>query len=211
MSQPAKELPKDLAGYQHVVCGPIMEGDIWVVDGIPAAFISQNLYGVEASEPHLFGFANIYRKMPVAKQGDCDDTGWKKIRDAALKDAIDNEHQKKAKALTHDDGKPPLARLPWKALNEMAKVQAYGYGKYRSWDNWKKGMEVSRNASCALRHIRDYMEGADKDHESGCHPLAHAMIRLAYIIQNELEGTAVDDRSEATGSGRSEATTHETA
>lgn len=98
------------------------------------------------------------------------------------------------KAATYDEGKEPLAWLPWAAIDELARVQAYGHAKYKDFNNYRKGMEVSRNLSCALRHIRDYMNGADKDHESGLNPLAHAMCRIAFVLQNLEDGTAIDDR-----------------
>ncbi len=98
------------------------------------------------------------------------------------------------KALTYDQGKPPLASLPWSAMDEMAMVQAYGNAKYKSFYNYKKGMEVSRHLSCAIRHIRDYMNGVDVDHESQRHPLGHAMCRIAFVLENIQDGTAIDDR-----------------
>lgn len=98
------------------------------------------------------------------------------------------------KAKTYDEGKAPLSQLPWAAITEIAQVQAYGHEKYGDFNNYRKGMEVSRNMSCALRHIRDYMEGKDQDAESGQHPLAHAMCRIAFVLQNIHDGTAVDDR-----------------
>lgn len=98
------------------------------------------------------------------------------------------------KALTFDSQKAPLALLPWAALDEMAFVQAYGHKKYGNFFNYRKGMEVSRHLSCAIRHIRDYMNGHDVDHESGRNPLAHAMVRLAFVLENLKDGTAIDDR-----------------
>lgn len=98
------------------------------------------------------------------------------------------------KAKTYDEGKLPLARLPWAAIDKMNEVQAYGHKKYLDFDNYRKGMEVSRNLSCALRHIRDYINGHDIDHESGLNPLAHAMCRLAFVLQNLNDGVAIDDR-----------------
>ena len=100
----------------------------------------------------------------------------------------------KKKALVKDVGKPPLAVLPWAALDQMAMVQAYGYSKYKDFYNYRKGAEVSRHLSCAIRHIRDYMNGHDIDHESGYNPLAHSMVRLAFVLQNIEDGTALDDR-----------------
>lgn len=98
------------------------------------------------------------------------------------------------KAKTYDDGKLPLAWLPWAAIDELSKVQVYGHKKYQDYNNYRKGMEVSRNLSCALRHIRDYLNGHDADHESGINPLTHAMCRIAFVLQNIHDGTAIDDR-----------------
>lgn len=99
-----------------------------------------------------------------------------------------------AKAKTYDEGKLALARLPWAAIDAMNEVQGYGFKKYQDYDNYRKGMEVSRNLSCALRHIRDYLTGHDTDHESGLNPLAHAMCRIAFVLQNLNDGVAIDDR-----------------
>lgn len=98
------------------------------------------------------------------------------------------------KALTYDSGKEPLAQLPWAAIDELSRVQMYGHSKYKDFNNYRKGMEVTRNLSCALRHIRDYLNGVDADPESGCNPLAHAMCRLAFVLQNIHDGVATDDR-----------------
>ena len=98
------------------------------------------------------------------------------------------------KAKTYDEGKEPLAQLPWAAIDEMSRVQAYGHMKYKDFNNYRKGMEVSRNLSCVLRHVRDYMNGHDVDHESGINPLAHAMCRLGFVMQNLHDGVALDDR-----------------
>lgn len=98
------------------------------------------------------------------------------------------------KAKTNDEGKPPLARLPWKALREVSLVQQYGFQKYGCWDNWRKGMEVSRNLSCSMRHVADYLDGADMDSESGKSHLAHAACRILFTIENLIDGTAIDDR-----------------
>lgn len=101
------------------------------------------------------------------------------------------------KAKTFDAGKAPLATVPRAAIDEIAHVQAYGHEKYGDFHNYRKGMEVTRNLSCALRHIRDYLNGNDADEESGRHPLGHAITRLAFVLQNIHDGTAIDDRFRA--------------
>ena len=102
--------------------------------------------------------------------------------------------QTMGRAKTYDDGKEPLAWLPWAAIDELARVQQYGYTKYKDYNNYRKGIEVTRNLSCALRHIRDYLNGVDSDHESGRNPLAHALCRIAFVLQNIHDGKAIDDR-----------------
>lgn len=98
------------------------------------------------------------------------------------------------KALTYDDGKEPLSRLPWAGIDSMSRVQAYGNSKYNDFENYRKGLEVSRNLSCAIRHIRDFMNGEDMDRESGESHLGHAMCRLAFVLQNIHDNVAIDDR-----------------
>lgn len=100
----------------------------------------------------------------------------------------------KVKAKTYDEGKEPLAVVPWAGVDEVAKVLQYGHSKYLDYNNYRKGLEVSRNLSCALRHIRDYMNGVNKDHESGCNPLSHAAARIFFVLQNLKDGVAIDDR-----------------
>lgn len=99
-----------------------------------------------------------------------------------------------AKARTYDEGKLPLAQIPWAAIDALAEVQAYGHKKYGDFNNYRKGMEVTRNLSCALRHIRDYLTGHDVDAESGFSPLAHAFCRIAFVLQNVKDRVAIDDR-----------------
>lgn len=98
------------------------------------------------------------------------------------------------KALTNDKGKPPLAMLPWAGIEEVALVQAYGNQKYGDFYNFRKGMEVTRHLSCAIRHVAKYLSGESLDQESGRPHLAHAACRILYVLQNQRDGTAIDDR-----------------
>jgi hypothetical protein len=98
------------------------------------------------------------------------------------------------KAQTFDDGKPPLAVLPVAGIRAVANVQAYGNSKYKSYDDWRKGMEARRITSCAIRHIFAYLDGEDIDPESGQRHIAHAATRLLFLLQNEEDGVLIDDR-----------------
>lgn len=210
-------LPASLAGYQNILEGVVQAGDICIPDFAAGPVDWQwagGLIGYRISggvATFLSTGFRIYRKMPVPKPGDNDvnpATG-KTYLEGRTK-FVPNPHDvlaisaesvvkskielKSDKAATYDDGKPPLAQLPWAALDEMAHVQAYGHKKYGDFYNYRKGMEVSRQVSCAIRHLRDYMNGHDKDHESGLNPLAHAMTRIGFLLQNIADGKAIDDR-----------------
>ena len=98
------------------------------------------------------------------------------------------------KAKTYDDGKPPLANLPTAGLRAVARVQQYGHKKYGDFNNFRKGMEASRQVSCILRHLYAYMDGEDLDPESGEPHLAHACCRTMFLLQNIHDECVIDDR-----------------
>ncbi len=100
----------------------------------------------------------------------------------------------RVKAKTDDRNKPPLALLPTEGIRAVARVQAFGASKYGDYFNYMNGMELSRNLSCAMRHIMAFMDGEDNDIESGQNHLAHAACRLMFAIQNIKDRTAIDDR-----------------
>lgn len=179
MTTPTTQLPDSIGGYQHlepdVIC---RANDIYVYGGAPVGFVSINAGTPVGMFEEAMGY-RVYRKMPCPRPGG--------EREEAVAKAA-------TRAATHDDGKPPLACLPLKALREVAMVQLYGQQKYGDFYNYKKGMELSRNASCAMRHIADYMDGQDMDVESGRSHLAHAACRLLFMLENLADGTAVDDR-----------------
>lgn len=98
------------------------------------------------------------------------------------------------KAQTFDAGKPPLAMLPIAGIRAVANVQAYGNAKYKSFDDYRKGMEARRITSCAIRHIFAYLDGETLDPESNQPHIAMAATRLLFLLQNEADGTLIDDR-----------------
>lgn len=60
------DLPTHIGGYQHISHGPIQDGDIWVVDGVPAYAVHESWFKQPAQDVAQF---RLYRKVPVAKQG----------------------------------------------------------------------------------------------------------------------------------------------
>lgn len=98
------------------------------------------------------------------------------------------------RAKTYDENKPPLALLPPEGMRAVARVQEYGHKKYGDFNNYRKGMEISRQASCIMRHVLAFMDGEDVDPESGESHIAHAATRAMFLLQNIKDGVAIDDR-----------------
>lgn len=193
------KVPAHLGGYQAIENGKLKAGDLFVwTQGTTrvAEFASWDGEGLPVADAR-FAVSDtrapalaVYRKMAVPKQGD-GHGDWRKVR---AKLQAEGSAPVPARAKTDDGGKPPLACLPLKALREVALVQLYGQQKYGDFYNYKKGMELSRGASCALRHIADFMDGNDLDHESKRSHLAHAACRLLFMLENLADGKAIDDR-----------------
>lgn len=100
------------------------------------------------------------------------------------------------------EGKPPLSRLPWEALDEVAMVHLYGDEHY-GFGNWRKGQPISELLNSALRHIEDSINGVDFDSKSGQRTLAHAAWNvLVALRQQVLSGDyeLLDDRLAPDGS-----------
>lgn len=187
MSDKTKELPAHIGGYQKLEPWVIVEeGDVWVRNGAIHDTVSPFWFGhrVDLAERSAHEEFRIYRKMPLPRNH-CE-VDWDK-QDTQFANS-------ECKAKTDDAAKPPLAHLPWGALDEVAMVQSYGHQKYGDFYNYKKGMEVSRNISCAIRHLRAYMNGEDNDPESARPHLAHAACRILFALQNIKDGKSIDDR-----------------
>lgn len=92
-----------------------------------------------------------------------------------------------------DEGKPPLSLISRTALEEEAKVMAYGVKKYGT-HQWRGGMDFSRLVDAALRHVYAFADGEDKDKETGLSHLAHARCCLAFLLEFEGLKIGTDDR-----------------
>ena len=98
-----------------------------------------------------------------------------------------------SEGLKYDTGKIPLELLPPEALTEIAKVLAFGAEKYGC-HNWRKGMAWSRLVGAILRHLFAWMQGEDKDQESGLSHLAHAGCDILFLLTYEINSIGIDDR-----------------
>lgn len=108
---------------------------------------------------------------------------------AKLKKHFDN----KPKAIKFDAGKPPMGLLSRTALEEVAKVMDFGAKKYAA-HNWRNGFDWSRTLDAAARHLYAFIDGEDKDPESGLSHLAHAMCCLMFTLEFEKTHPELDDR-----------------
>lgn len=210
----SNEIPKDLAGYQQIVLGPVKAGDILhdstfcfpaystIINEETSSYLNRTTGHIEDWPPS--STTVVYRKSACPKQSDSHERDMSGI---AVPPPTTPYPEKSfganhGKAKTDDDGKAPLAWLPWDGIREVSYVQAYGHKKYNDFNNFRKGMEVSRNLSCAVRHIAAYMEGESNDPESGRNHLAHATCRLLFVLQNIHDGVAIDDRFNKTNKAK---------
>ena len=111
----------------------------------------------------------------------------------ALKPTATAKSLSKPEGNKFDAGKPPLGLISRVALEEEAKVMAFGAAKYDV-HNWRKGMDFSRLIDAALRHVYAFADGEDADAETGLSHLAHARCCLAFLLEYEGRKLGTDDR-----------------
>jgi len=99
--------------------------------------------------------------------------------------------------LKYDADKPRPELIPPEALEEIAKVLAFGADKYAA-GNWAtgNGFAWSRLYGALLRHLYAWARGEDKDPESGLSHLAHAGCMLVFLIAHVRRKHGADDRTE---------------
>lgn len=96
-------------------------------------------------------------------------------------------------ATKFDAGKPPLGLISRTALEEEAKVMAFGVAKYGT-HQWRGGMDFSRLMDACLRHVYAFADGEDLDKETGLSHLAHARCCLAFLLEYQGKSVGTDDR-----------------
>lgn len=98
-----------------------------------------------------------------------------------------------SEGIKHDSGKPPISLIPREALEEEAKVFAFGASKYGR-DNYKFGMDWTRCIDAALRHIVAFADNEDLDPESRLSHLAHAKCCLSMLLFYAANNRGNDNR-----------------
>lgn len=187
-----QELPKHIGGYQHLAPDVVVqEGDICVLDGVPDCFCRATI-GTKVYDAEEACGMNIYRLIPVARQGDCDTTGWKTV--AACHDQKPGVIVARAlgcNVLPTDPkarkGIPiysgflkyfPLAVAYVAQVSKMGNDQ-HNPGKPLHWDRSKSGDELD----AASRHL---LEAGGFDSDGARHSGKNAWRSMA-ALQKELE------------------------
>ena len=93
----------------------------------------------------------------------------------------------------YDASKPRVDLLDRKALVQMARVLGAGASKYGD-SNWRGGLAWSRTLGALLRHVLAFQDGEDKDPETGCSHIAHAMCNCMFLLNYEETHPELDDR-----------------
>lgn len=92
-----------------------------------------------------------------------------------------------------NSNKVEIHDIPLFGMTEVAKVGAYGSGKYDVF-NWKEDAPVTQYLNCIFRHFLRYMYGETNDPESKCHHIAHVAWNALSLLEKMLVGRQVDDR-----------------
>ncbi len=93
----------------------------------------------------------------------------------------------------NNDGKLQWALVDWKALEPMVQVLEFGANKYAP-HNWRKGLPYTKVCESMLRHIYAFMDGQDKDPESGLHHVGHILCNAMFLSNMVRNRADLDDR-----------------
>lgn len=89
--------------------------------------------------------------------------------------------EKEAKA---DAGKPRPTLVPVSLIRAVTAIREYGCEKYHDPDNWRK-VEPQRYRDALYRHWLAYIDGEERDEESGLPHLWHVACNVAFLIEME--------------------------
>jgi len=100
------------------------------------------------------------------------------------------------------EGKPPLSKLAFSSLCEVASVHQFGDDHYGA-GNWRKGQPTSVLLDCVYRHLAAFTRGEDLDPKSKLSHLAHAAWNVLVLIHQTVcypeEYRQLDDRMDDLG------------
>jgi len=95
-----------------------------------------------------------------------------------------------------EERKAPMEYMIWKPLEQVAWALKSGAVKYGI-RNWRHSTIKSSTYGAAIhRHCQqEWLEGVDKDKDTGLHPLAHVIASCLIVMDAEKRECLVDDRN----------------
>ena len=93
----------------------------------------------------------------------------------------------------YNNRKPKWSLVPQSSLLPMVRVLEFGATKYGDY-NWAKGLSIRETCESLKRHLDAFMEGEDKDNESGLSHIGHIQCNalfLSWMMENRSD---LDDR-----------------
>lgn len=95
--------------------------------------------------------------------------------------------------LRYNKGKAPIHLIPPEGLFALAEHYGRGAEKYKE-RNWEKGMKWSHCYNSMMRHSLSWMQGEDKDPETGTHHMIAAAWNALALFVYYVRGIGEDDR-----------------
>lgn len=91
--------------------------------------------------------------------------------------------------------KPPISIIPYDAVANIALAMAFGAEKYGRGD-YKNDDTLAWTlyADSCFRHLGEWLDGNDRDRESGIHHVSHAAASLCILLWLISTGSGHDDR-----------------
>ena len=110
-----------------------------------------------------------------------------------INNSENNREAKEELGKKFDKGKLRYDLIPTEPITALAEIYTMGAAKYGD-NNWLNGMSYSRLIGAFYRHFFAWLNGEEKDPESGLSPLWHAFWNIAALITYEEKHIGNDDR-----------------
>lgn len=98
-------------------------------------------------------------------------------------------------ATRDNKGKPQWSLVDFKSLEPMVKVLEFGADRYGKF-NWQKGLPYTETAESLLRHVFAFLDGEDKDKDSGIEHIGHIMCNAMFLSHMYMFRKDMDNRND---------------
>jgi len=144
--------------------------------------ISDNIYTIDFKDTHVM-YAHELQLIPMSLASD----------EPSHEEHLKAHIEAGKRGLRFNEGKPEIHQVPTSLIIAVAEVLKYGEQKYAK-GNWKKGMDWTKPYDCLMRHMFKWLNGEEKDEESGLSHLYHAAANIAMLIEYKETCKELDDR-----------------